>query len=298
MKGDDKVVKQYQITKLINNNVVFSVDDEQNEIIIFGKGIGFGKKRGDIIDNARIIKVFEACNAKEKNYLINLVEDIQPLYIDIAAKIITLFETKLNSKVNDMMNISLSDHISNAVANKKEGFELSLDILQEVKNIYPKEFMIAKEGLKLIQFETNVTLSEDEAGYIVLHYINSQGKSFRSDAKFRLLFQEKIIHEIESTLKVSLDRSSLYYTRFLTHLSFLAARIHDDELLHEGNSSVYQIFINQYPELRLCVEMSTKTIYEEFHVQINDEEKGYLAIHINNMIKSLKRKEQRDETNN
>ncbi len=287
------MAKEYQITKLINNNVVFSLDETGSEIIIFGKGIGFGKKRGDLVDPTKIIKVFASTDAKQKNFLSNLVEDIDPLYIDLAAKIITLFESKLNVKINDMMNISLSDHLANAVANKKEGFEVPLDIMQEVKSVYPKEFLIAKEALQIVEAATEVKLSEDEAGYILLHYINSSGQSFRSDAKFRLLFQEKIIEEIETYLNLQLDRSSLYYTRFITHLSFLAARIHDEEQLPPTDTSLYQLLTEHEPELKRCVEQNAKTIDEEFKIKINDEEKGYLALHINNMIKALKRKEQR-----
>lgn len=62
---------------------------------------------------------FEPSDTKEKNFLMNLVEDIDPVYIDITTKIIALFESRLHCKVNVMMNISLSDHIHNAVRNKQ-----------------------------------------------------------------------------------------------------------------------------------------------------------------------------------
>lgn len=288
-------MEEVRITRLINNNVVFSQNARGEEIIVFGKAIGFGKKSGDLIENSAIIKIFEAISAKEKKFLSNLVEDINPIYIDVASKIISLFETKLKVKVNDMMLISLSDHLSNAVENKKEGFELPLDILQAVKSIYPQEFLVAKNGIKIVLNDTGVQLSEDEAGYIVLHYINSQGKSFRSDAKYRLRLQEKIINDIEIELKLSLDRNSLYYTRFLTHLSFLAARIHDHELLPCDDTKLYSMFLEQYPRVKNCVEKCIETINEEFDVLINSEEKCYLAIHINNMIKALEREKNNED---
>ena len=36
-----------QIIKVINNNVISSEDDKGKEIIVMGKGIGFGKKAGE-----------------------------------------------------------------------------------------------------------------------------------------------------------------------------------------------------------------------------------------------------------
>ena len=47
-----------QIIKVINNNVISSEDDKGKEIIVMGKGIGFGKKAGEEIDETKIEKVF------------------------------------------------------------------------------------------------------------------------------------------------------------------------------------------------------------------------------------------------
>ena len=46
------------IEKVINNNVVSSWDDEGNELIIMGRGIGFQKKPGGFIRDGEIEKVF------------------------------------------------------------------------------------------------------------------------------------------------------------------------------------------------------------------------------------------------
>ena len=45
-----------QIIKVINNNVISSEDDKGKEIIVMGKGIGFGKKAGEEIDETKIEK--------------------------------------------------------------------------------------------------------------------------------------------------------------------------------------------------------------------------------------------------
>ena len=279
-------MKEYKITKLINNNVVFA-DDSGQEIILFGKAIGFGKKRDDVVKEEQVIKVFRSANNSEKNYLSNLIEDIDVKYIDIASQIIAMFEQELNVKINDMMLVSLSDHISNAVINEKEGVHVPLDILEQVIGLYPKEYKIAKKGLELIKQETGVWLNKNEAGFIVLHYINNRGSTSRSDGKYQLLFQEKIVKDVEEYFDVQLDRESLYFIRFMTHLSFLAARLHDKETLNQGDSIVYEALMTKYPKLKGCIDRNVKTIHDEFHEKISDEEKGYLAIHINNMLRTL-----------
>lgn len=201
----------YIISKLINNNIVFSTDASGDEIILFGKAIGFGKKRGDAVPADQVLRVFRAASGQERKFLTNLVEDIDSVYIDLAGEITALFEQQLQIKVNDILLISLSDHISNAVFNKKEGLDVPLDILPQIIGIYPVEYAIARQGLDLIEERTGVRLSPDEAGYIVLHYINCQGKGYRGDGKYRLLFQEKMVQNVEDYYHVTLNRSSLYY---------------------------------------------------------------------------------------
>lgn len=281
----------YIISKLINNNIVFSTDAAGDEIILFGKAIGFGKKRGDTVPAEQVLRVFHATTGQERKFLTNLVEDIDSVYIDLATEITALFEQELKVKVNDILLISLSDHISNAVFNKKEGIDVPLDILPQIIGIYPQEYGIARRGLDLIEKRVGVRLTPDEAGYIVLHYINCQGKAYRGDGKYRLLFQKKMVENVEDYYHVTLNRSSLYYHRFLTHLSFLAARIHDGEMSDSPDSLVYDLLIEKYPDLEGCIRRCDETIRNNFSVAINSEEKGYLALHIANMLRNLHRED-------
>ncbi|MFR0954943.1 MAG: CAT RNA binding domain-containing protein [Roseburia inulinivorans] len=46
------------IQKVINNNVISAYDENQQEVVIMGKGIGFKAHTGDAIDESRIEKVF------------------------------------------------------------------------------------------------------------------------------------------------------------------------------------------------------------------------------------------------
>lgn len=48
-----------KIVKVINNNTVCVLDQKGKEQIMSGKGIGFGKKYGDTVDNTRIEKIYD-----------------------------------------------------------------------------------------------------------------------------------------------------------------------------------------------------------------------------------------------
>lgn len=46
------------IEKVYNNNVIQVTDDQGQELIVMGRGLGFQKKAGDAIDTSLIEKVF------------------------------------------------------------------------------------------------------------------------------------------------------------------------------------------------------------------------------------------------
>ena len=45
-----------KIYKIINNNIISAKDENDSEIILMGKGLGFNKKKGDIVDEENIEK--------------------------------------------------------------------------------------------------------------------------------------------------------------------------------------------------------------------------------------------------
>ena len=56
-----------KIIKVINNNTVCALDKKGKEQIISGKGIGFGKKRGDEVDSAQIQKIYMIADSALRN---------------------------------------------------------------------------------------------------------------------------------------------------------------------------------------------------------------------------------------
>lgn len=274
------------ITKTINNNISFSRDERGNEIIVFGKGISFGKKAGDTIDLADVLKTFELKDTRQKSIFTQMVESIDPLYIDIAAKIVDLFEKELETRLNPMMMITLSDHISNAIDNYRQGITTPNEMLNEIKRIYPKEYGIAKKGLEIIRQDTGVLLDHQEAGFIVLHYVNSTDKAIRTDAGERIRLVNKIVTIVETYFQIRIDEDSYYGTRFVTHLTFLASRIFANVKLDSQDDFVYRMIGIQYPEIKKCVNIIEAFVQEDFHKKITDEEKGYLLIHIKALLQT------------
>ncbi len=281
--------KKYVIKKSINNNISFSVDSEGNEIVICGKGISFGKKPGEEVDEDKIDKMFILSTNKEISMFKNIADNIPPEYIELATEIVSVFEKKLSLRINSSMIITLSDHLYNAVENMKVGIVTPIDIESGIKRLYSKEYEIAIECLNLVEQTTSVRLKDSEAAFIVLHYINSTSSTPRSDAARRVALSNKIIDIISSYFNITLDQKTYKYDRFITHLTFFAARLFSNEdCSNMGDTFVYRLIKVQYPEICKCVDIIEQFVKEDYNKEISEEEKGYLIIHINGLLKSKK----------
>ena len=59
---------KYKISKILNNNVIICTNKDQ-EVVLIGKGIGFNKKQGLILDeSASIEKVYKLDQDKHKEH--------------------------------------------------------------------------------------------------------------------------------------------------------------------------------------------------------------------------------------
>lgn len=278
-------MKNYKITKTINNNVSFSKDGTR-EIIIFGKGIAFGKKAGDEVPASSVDKIFTIADDRQKNAIVEMVENISFPYVELAIRIVELYEKEEKEKLNQMMIISLADHIENAVDNMKEGIAAPNEMLNEIRRLYRKEYQIALEGLKLIEAETGIRLPEAEAGFIVLHYLNASGKGPNREMKKRMKFVGRMVRTVETYFQIALDTDSFYYQRFITHLTFFASRLFGEGEKSLGDDNfVYGMIREKYPEVDRCVSNIAEIIQRDYGKQITEEEKGYLIIHIQGMLK-------------
>ena len=102
-----------------------------------GKGIGFGKKAGDRIDPRKEIQVYTPVAREESSSAINMVNTIDPVYIETAGKIIAEAE-KVFDLVNGDILLPLADHIAFAVKREKDNIFLPNPFIPDIKILFWK----------------------------------------------------------------------------------------------------------------------------------------------------------------
>lgn len=88
-----------------------------------GRGIAFQKRRGDEVDESQIEKIFVTENKSVNEKLLALVNDIPVKYLEISEEIIKYAEDRLDTKLNENIYLTLTDHISFAINRYENNLE-------------------------------------------------------------------------------------------------------------------------------------------------------------------------------
>lgn len=279
----------YSMIKSLNNNLVLAVDEHQEEFVLFGKGIGFKMKKGDIVDQTLVIKTFQSKN-REQDFSA-FFDSISPEILTACEKIIEQGEAELNKKVNASIIISLSDHLQSAVDRYQNEQEIPENSLQwEIPFLYYKEYQVGQKALEIIKDIVGIQLPKLEASFVALHFVNAQdGLESMDETLLITEITKSIVKIIQSLYAISLNKESISYSRFVTHIRyFMNRQLHNQVLAPSSDSKLFEIIQGQYPMSYACGLMIREMLKKEYQLQINDDEMVYLIIHIERVVSETK----------
>lgn len=274
-----------RIIKVINNNVALVRNERGKQLIIKGKGIAYQRQKGEWVNEQEVEQFFYLSEKETYERFEELVTEIPAEYFHLANQIIDQAKQLLGKKLNESIYLSLADHLYNTIERKKEGIELKNDLLWEIKRFYPDEFTIGSLALKAIKKSFDLSLAEDEAGFIALHFVNAETQEESVDAyKVTKLIQE-IATIVRYFFTIDFNQESIYYYRFITHLKFFAQRV-ISEKIHKSNEDpeMMRFMKNKYKQAYQCVEKINEFLKNNYQYDLSDEESLYLTVHIQKMI--------------
>lgn len=268
------------IEKVINNNVVTAVDDNHQEVVIMGKGIGFQMKAGQAVEESKIEKRFIPESKSEVGRFGEVVQSIPLEHLKVCMSIIDYANQVLQGRLSNSIYISLTDHINFALERHKSGMVFENPLLQEVRSFYPSEYLIGEYAIALVERELGIALPVDEAASIALHFVNAEYKTAMSDTMNIATLIREILNIVETELDTKLDELGIHYSRFITHLKFLAHRVFGGQMMNRQDDAFVEMVICLYEKEYAVSEKIAAFIKERYHHEISREEKVYLTIHI------------------
>ncbi len=275
-----------KIHKILNNNFVVTLDEKGCEQIVGGKGIAFGKSVGNRIDNKLVERTFILPNENNQGRNIQTYIDALPIdFFEIAADIVDYASVKTDKNINKSACLAIADHIFTSIERQKQDMKIPNYILWEIKNFYPVEYEVGLYALDLINNVTGFQLSDDEAGFIATHIIDSELESSNITLVYKTT---ELIKDITSIVKecfdFEFDPNSIYYYRFITHLKFFASRLFGNiSVLNCNDDRLYNIIQTTYIDSFNCTLKIEKYLNDQYEHVLSKEEKVYLTIHIENI---------------
>ncbi len=276
------------VNQVINNNTIFSTDELGNEVVCFGKGIGFNHKKGQYIERTEIEKIFAIVDESEKNNFQTFVAEIPYDIITFGIRVTDYIDECCSRKINKKhLLIPLVDHLFTTLERYKDGIQIDNNVLWNIRYLYREEFKIALDVVDMLISFTDVMIDESEANYITLHIINSELDLDSRDGYKATSIIETAYKTVEETFNVILDKEDISFQRFVTHLQFLAKRIIQNAFF-EDDLDIYQNIKFRYADAYNCALKIINKLQNNYQINISESEVTYLTIHIVRLLKSTK----------
>ena len=268
-----------KIIKNINNNFAVAIDGAGNQLIISGKGVGFGSVPRVVED---ITVINRSYYDVDEAYIL-MIKEIPEEVIDISSKIIDKARMMIDNPISSNIVFTLADHIHFCIQRYKKNMNIKLPIVYDIRHLFEKEINVGEYGLELIRKQLNIYLPDEEAAYIALHIINAeeQDKSKIVDKDDEVI--EEITSIIEKEYKLEIDKDNFNYSRFVSHMHYLLKRGKTKHLIYSDNSTIYRKLKEDYHKTYDCVKIVSEYLNERLMIKLTDEEKLYLMLHINRL---------------
>ena len=271
------------LVKNINNNVALCLDSKGQEVVVFGKGVGFLKPPSEV-PLSKIQRTFYDLN---RNFL-PLLDDIPLDVIDFTSRQVAQIRGKLPYETNANLIMTLADHLAFAMTRAKKGIYTPMPSIYEMEQNYPVEVEIGRQIVKAMEQAFHVKLPKGEVQGVAMHFINASLGSpssgqLTAEEEYETIL-ERMTQIVEHALQVTIRRDTFNYARFATHVQYLLKRVQAESSIDSDNLQVYASIRDEYKDVSACVDQIHEYLQRNWSIDLSEEEKLYLIMHINRVI--------------
>jgi transcriptional antiterminator len=275
----------YRVRKALNHNTLIAISMENNqEYLLIGKGIGFGKKvseRFEIPENIECT-VYSLHEQTERGKAMDLIKGIEPVYLEIAGKVLAKSE-EVFGKIDKNILFPMADHIAFAVQRIRANEQISNPLTDDIRTLFHMEYKTA-ECVKDILWEMlQVEIDKHEIGYIALHIHSAiEDENVALSMQIAMAVRE-CIRMIEEETGQTIDVMSLSYNRLMNHIRYMVARSIKGEKLKLNMNDYMSV---KFPKSFWMATEVCKQLEKQLHrtSPLNEVEIGYLAMHIERVL--------------
>lgn len=273
---------EYQIKKIINNNVIVADEVNLGEIIIIGRGIGNDRNENEIITNLDPDDVFILQDEEEQKQYKVLMGVVSEKLVGLMNDVVNYIQERVDKPLNEHIHPSLTDHFAFAIKRIRSGLTISNPFLIETEVLYPKEYEIARGVIELINERLNIEFPEGEVGFVALQIYSAITNRDITELNEHSRLINEVVGVIEENFEIEFDKNSIYFQRLIRHLFFLFERTKKGEILNEPDS-LKELLKKEYIDSYKMAEEVIRLVEEKLDITITDGEIVYLTMHLNRL---------------
>ncbi|MDR3070117.1 MAG: PRD domain-containing protein [Propionibacteriaceae bacterium] len=159
-------VPAYLVSKVFSNNAVLARLGDEERVIV-GRGIGFGRRVGERIPADQVQCEYFELSPDRVHYL-DLMNSFDQRTFDTCVEAIKQ-AADLLGELHPSVYMVLADHLAFVVQRLREGNVIHNPLIDEIRATFPDEFIAAEVVLRYVNSSLDVELPPDEKAFITLH---------------------------------------------------------------------------------------------------------------------------------
>lgn len=273
------------VTKVLNNNVLVAAHPDYNEVVLIGKGLGFGKSPGDEVGREQAEKFFVLKDESEQKQYQQLMHYIDEAFLDTMNDVMEMIEDKLEIRLFEHIHVALTDHLFYAIKRIRQGQAITNPFLKETELTYPKEFKVASDIKEYLLEKLGVALPESEVGFIALHIHSGCTNRSVQDVNAHTRLIAQLVEIIEERLHIKVDRTEINYLRLVRHLHFAIERVETEKFL-DPMEALKEVLQKEYPVCYTLAWNLIKVMQHSLKKPIPEGEAVYLTLHLQRLTQT------------
>ena len=283
-----------RISRIYNNNVALTVNHLGQEAVVIGRGIAFGKRKGQMIDPAAVEQTFVPERGMSGERLSLTLSEIPAEILSIATGLESRVRADGVLELSNSFIIPLADHLHYAVMRAREGVRVDYPLAPEVTLLYPREVEYGRSVIAAVRERLQVQMDPGEAIPLALHLVNAQFATADMSQAFRMteVFAQ-VFEIIEASYERTINPDSMSAARFVTHLRYLFVRAsrtsanRAEDVDEVSQPSLLAALRSDAPRAYACAQKVLLVLQMQLKQSLTRDELTYLTIHIARLARDM-----------
>lgn len=204
----------YRISKVLNHNTIIGIQEEDHqEYLIMGKGIGFGKKVTERVELPDEVSMYSLKETTRRGSASKLARSIPPEYLEVADLVLQEAE-RVFGKIDQSVLFPMADHIEYAVKRIQSGEAISNPLTEDIRLLFYSEYKVALTVVPILKKKMGIDMDEHEVGYIALHVHTAIEKEELSQAMQIAQAVRDCVFYVENVLDKKLNMNDYMGQKF------------------------------------------------------------------------------------